>query len=278
MKFRAAFVTSAIVAAAAGALSAAPAMAATTKTASSGSVKAQLSYSSYNKTTDLYSGLRLTITRGGVQALNEAVTGPVCGKYCGPLIGENPVVVTKLDGTSEPNVLIKLYSGGAHCCEIDEAFTYDPGTMTYTRAVYDFADYGEAIKRVSGTYVFESENDAFAYAFTDFAASGAPIEFLTLKGGKFVNVTRNYPALIAKDAGAWLKAYNEQAPQYGDTTGLIAAWAADEDELGLSTKVATFLNAQAAAGHLNPGISQEPKGKKFVTALDRFLRKQGYLK
>ncbi len=258
-------------------ITAAPALA-RTQSATLGQVSASLTYK-HGVNTDLYTGKQLTITRAGQQVY----TAPVArcgGESCGPIDTTGSVRVLNLDGTGEPNVLLKLYSGGAHCCEIDQVFTYDPGTMTYSRAQYDFGNYGERLVQSDGRWLFETANDAFAYAFTDYAASGAPIQFLSFAGGKFTDVTRSYPAAITKDAAVWMKAFKAQAPKYTDTTGLVAAWAADEDLLGQSATVAQFLQAQAAAKHLNTplhSLGGLPQNAKYVTALNKFLKKLGYL-
>ena len=116
--------------------------------------------------------------------------------------------------------------------------------------------------------------------FTDVADSGAPIQILTFSDRRFHNVTRSYPKQIAKDAARWLHAFNSMAPAYVDSVGLIAPWAADEDLLGHSAHVSRYLSRQAAAGHLNSalGAEGEPGGKRFVAALQKFLRKLGYLR
>jgi hypothetical protein len=276
MKFWASLIASAVTVCVWCGGRAAPAVAAT-QAASNAGVSATLSYS-YDKKSGVYTDMHLKIVRDGHQLLSQALKVPgVCGTYCGPLSAES-LLVEKLEGAGEATVLVRLYSGGAHCCEVDEAFTYNSRAATYTESAEDFGNYGEQLKRLDGRYVFESENNDFAYAFTDYAASGAPLELFTLKNGRFVNVTRSYPKLIADDAARWLKAFEDAAPQYVDTTGLIAAWAADEDELGNGAKVAAYLAEQAASGHLNSGISGEPKGVKYVKALDRFLRQEGYLR
>jgi hypothetical protein len=132
----------------------------------------------------------------------------------------------------------------------------------------------------NGRYEFESADDSFAYRFTDFAASGLPIEIVALVKGRVVNVTRQYPKLVAKDAQKWLRAFRfEASGGYRDSTGLIAAWAADEDSLGHLSLVRSFLQQQVAAGHLNEAMGTiEPRGRGFVVALDRFLRQRGYLR
>ena len=75
-----------------------------------------------------------------------------------------------------------------------------------------------------------------------------------------------------------MRAFKSQAKShYSDTVGVVAAWAADEDMLGHSKLVARFLARQARLGHLNSALSpDEPSGKKFVRALQKMLRKDGY--
>ena len=56
----------------------------------------------------------------------------------------------------------------------------------------------------------------------------------------------------------------------------LAAWAADEDRLGHSAKVKSYLAEQVKENHLKAPLFS-PSGRKFITALDKFLRKHGYL-
>src|ERR1700735_4360138 len=98
--------------------------------------------------------------------------------------------------------------------------------MTYAPTERDFGDPGDEIVDLdhNGHYEFLTADDWFAYEFTDFAASGLPIEILTFSGGRFHNVTRSYPKLIAKDAASYLKAFKGMAKQhYSDSVGVIAA-------------------------------------------------------
>ena len=131
-----------------------------------------------------------------------------------------------------------------------------------------------------GTVDFLSADDAFAYAFTDYAASGMPIQILSFSDGTFHNVTRSFPDRITRDAKQWMKAFTSAAPShYQDTVGVVAAWAADEEMLGHAGEVARFLSAQGAAGHLNSALSPiTSSNEKYVTALTSFLRRHGYLK
>jgi hypothetical protein len=261
-------------------LLAAPSALAATQTAQSGNVSATFTFSgSYPN----FTGMHLSIAQGGTVYYNEPVASKLCGKYCAPGSPsgkESSVHVLDLEHDGQPDVILDLYTGGAHCCYVEQVFSFDPGTMTYSETQRDFGDPGEQIVdlRHDGRYEFLTADDSFAYEFTDFAASGLPIQILTFSDGRFVNVTRQYPKLIARDATRWRSAFNSMAKQhYDDSVGVVAAWAADEELLGHAKLVNRFLANQLKAGHLNSALSpEEPSGAKFVAKLRKFLRTHGY--
>jgi len=181
-----------------------------------------------------------------------------------------------------PSVVLDLYSGGAHCCAIEQVFSFVANSATIHMVERNFGDPGVQLVPLGakGSVDLLTANDVFAYEFTDFAASGLPIEILSFSNNAFHDVTRSFPTLIAKDARLWMSAFGAQASShYQDTVGLVAAWAADEDMLGHSALVASFLSQQAAAGHLKSALNPvTASGQKYVVALQKFLRQQGYLK
>ena len=261
-------------------LAAAPAAAlAMTQTAHSGNVTATFTF---NGKFPNFSGETITIAQGGQVLYDKPVVSKFCQTDCAPgstNATRSSVHVLDLEHDGQPDVVLDLYSGGAHCCSIEQIFSFDPGTMTYVKTERNFGDPGERIVDLghNGRHEFLTADDSFAFAFTDFAASGLPIQILTFSSRHFHNVTRSYPKLIANDAAAWLRIFKGMAKQhYQDSVGVIAAWAADEDLLGHSKQVSRYLptgegwtpeHPQGAGGG----------GKKFVTRLQRFLRRQGYL-
>ncbi|MGZ4167209.1 MAG: hypothetical protein ACXVFO_11235 [Solirubrobacteraceae bacterium] len=259
---------------------AAPAALATTQTASGGAVTATFTFSGQFPN---YSGLHLTIARSGSVLYDQPVGSKTCGSYCAPgATGAkaSSVHIIDLDHTGEPNVVLDIYSGGAHCCSIEQVFMFDPTTNTYAKTERNFGDPGARIEDLGhdGHFEFVTADDAFAYAFTDFAASGLPLQILTFSGSRFHDVTGSYPALIRKDAAAWLKAFKGMARQhYEDSVGVIAAWAADEYRLGKRATANRYLSQQAKAGHLKSALGRSvPQGQRFVAALQKFLRRHGY--
>ncbi|MHB8379401.1 MAG: hypothetical protein ACYDB2_05715 [Acidimicrobiales bacterium] len=228
---------------------------------------------------------RLTISRAGRVVYDVAVRSKWCGERCWPdSVSPGPSVlhVVRLQQHGPLDVVLDLYSGGAHCCTIEQVFSFDAASGTYKKFEYNFGDPGAKLVPLGGggSDVFLSADDRFAYAFTDYAASGMPVEILSFTDDAFHDVTRSYPQLIAKDAELWRNAFDASASShYQDTAGLAAAWAADEDLLGHVSTVERFLQLELRAGHLNSGLSPiEPSGQKFVVALQAFLRQDGYLK
>lgn len=251
-----------------------------TQSASSRHVVATFSFrGSYASTRDL----RLAIRVDGVVRYDQPVVASLCASTCSPDIygaGRPVVHVVNLGPGNHRDVVLDLFSGGAHCCTIELVFAYDERTGTYQRFERDFGDPSARLVDLApgGRYAFVSADDTFAYRFTDYAASGLPIEITEFAHHRFIDVTRRFPDLVVRDARRWMRAFAAQSSQhYRDSVGVAAAWAADEDLLGHGKLVQHFLAIQSAAGHLNDGLGNlEPSGHAFVVALDRFLRMRGY--
>jgi hypothetical protein len=259
----------------------APANAAT-ETASSSGLSASFHYTgTYPQSHDP----RLTISRSGKVLYNHPVTSSWCANECWPeLISarQSALHVVHLDAHGGPAVVLDLYSGGAHCCSVEQVYSLDSTPGRVRKTEHNFGDPGALLEKIGpgGSLDFLSADDAFAYAFTDFAASGMPIQIMSFSNNAFHDVTRSFPKLIVQDANQWRKAFDALASsQYQDTVGIVAAWAADEDMLGNYALVQAFLSAQLKVGHLNSALSPiQPGGQRFVSALAKFLRAHHYVK
>jgi hypothetical protein len=257
------------VVAVAGLAGAAPALA-TTQSAHAGNVKATFTF---HGSAPNYSGQRLRIERAGTVVYDKPVVAGRCGGLCGPGgVHASSVHVLDLEHSGQPDVVLDLFSGGAHCCFIEQVFSYAASAHTYLKTERDLGDPGAQIKDLGhdGHLEFLSADDRFANQFTDFADSGLPIQIWTFKARRFMDVTRAYPPLIAKDASVWLTGFKTH---HANGEGFIAAWAADEDLLGHTSLVKSTLATEQQRGHLNGPIES---GAKFVSDLQKFLRKLGY--
>ncbi len=259
---------------------AAPATAATTgtQTATLGPVTATATYKSApNSPVAPYSDVTLTITRSGATLYSAAVDSEFCGTECWP---DHPGVpflhVVDLNNDGQTEVVLDLYSGGAHCCSLDDVYSISPTTGAVSQAEHVWGDPEGTLEDLShdGRLEFVSADDRFAYTFDAYAFSGLPIQIERFNGTGFTDVTDTYPALIAPDAKRW---YNDYRGSIGSHEGLgfLAAWAADEDRLGHSGLVARVLARENRLGHLrsDPGWKG---GRAYISELQRFLLKAGY--
>ncbi len=148
--------------------------------------------------------------------------------------GKSPLHVLDLDGNGEPDVVLGLFSGGAHCCFIDQVFSFDPATKTYVRSAAQLprrrraADPARRPHGFLGPPTRGSPRRASPTPPTPARRSRSGVSPAT----RFTDVTRHYPTLIRPDAARWMRAV-QPPPLNG--VGLIAAWAADEDLLGQSS-------------------------------------------
>ena len=251
-------------------LAAAAPAAAEQQTATEGQVTATFSFAGGYP--DGFTGLELAIARAGATAYDQPVSAKACEEpYCAPGGGNRKSIhVRDLEGDGEPEVLLDLYTGGAHCCVIGQIFTFAGGS--YRKAAeHDWADPGYRLADVDGkgTVELKSADARFAYAFTAFAYSGFPVRLYHWRDGRLVDVTRRFRAAVRKDAKRWMRIYRRAdfEPQ-----GALAAWAADQHRLGRRAAARRFVRRAVRTGKLH----DMPGAAKFPRRLDRQLRRWGY--
>jgi hypothetical protein len=233
-----------------------------TATASGGGLKATLSYAGGPGITT--KDERLTIVQGGKTVYNQPVPAAGCTRVCGPGT-KQPIALASLYGDDGEDVVLSLFSGGADCCSIADVYVPSAAVQSYVLDQHNFGEGGFRLERIGpgGRPLFVSANSAYYCSITICAASGLPLQIFEFEAEKFVNVTRQYPKLIARDAARWLAIYYRK-PSQGQ--GAIAAWAGDEYLLGKSYQatVNTVLQRQYADHHLTLA---------FVKSLDKLLSK-----
>jgi hypothetical protein len=250
--------------------------------ASSGGVEARLFY--VKPRGDLpksFKNFRILITRGGVLLVDAPVpphpTHPDYGVVPAGYGERRSIFVSELDGDGEPEVLLDLYWGGAHCCFWSRIYRYDARAARYRVSLHFWGDPYYRLRDVDadGKPEFVTADDRFAYRFTAFAFSGLPIQLWSYRAGRFTNVTRRFPKLVANDATRQWRSYLNSR-KYHETLGFVAAWAADEYSLGHRRMVERTLTRLIARGDLEASPPQDPRS--FVRALKRFLRSTGYIR
>jgi hypothetical protein len=149
-----------------------------------------------------------------------------------------------------------------------------PRTRTPT---LDLGNVGAQLRWLSGHPYFVTADDRFAYAFACFACSGLPLRIFRYEDGRFLDVTRRFPGLVAEDARSWWQLTVD--PHGSDRLGFAAAWAADEALLGRAGPAHAALE-RLAAQHKLDGYDERGRrrsGRRYVATLWRFLAEMGYL-
>jgi hypothetical protein len=187
-----------------------------------GPVTADLSFSAHWQALE-FSDMWLQIQRDGQLVYEGEPWVSACGNQtCWPGGGRDndSVRLADLDADGDPEVLVNLYSGGAHCCFFARFYEFD-GQRCHSFS-HGFADAGDRLKDLDGDYAAEllSGDARFGYRYTSFASGWFPLQIWGYGGYEsgLIDVTADYPARVR--AGV---AFLPEVPVRGP---LRAAWAA----------------------------------------------------
>lgn len=260
----------------------APVSEAETVTTTIGSLRADLDYTAGPYANQLGN---LRVTRDSTLVYDARVDAADCGGTC--YLGGDPAdpAVLRwfdLDSDGESELIVNIYTGGAHCCTVARVLQYQPATGTYMGFDQNFADSGFTLTDQGDdlSMEFVTADSRFAYRFTAFAYSGMPILLYRFAHGAFIEVGKVYPAALSFDAAVWLKAIRKgikrgRLKKNADLRGFYAAWAADQYRLGRGRTARKSLNRAARRGWLRgDGIGKQ--NKAYVADLLRFLHRTGY--
>ena len=188
--------------------------------------------------------VRLAVTRGGAPATlpSDGDVGAGC-RFCkgaapiGGLSdgGGEPVsslTLADLTGDGDPEVIVDLFTGGAHCCSVSVIYGWDAATNAYRRLDQLWGDPGYSLADLPGGPAQElvTFDDRFAYAFCAYVCSAMPEQIFRYQDFGLVNVTREYPDRIRADLRA-LRGSLRQARRHRDEgfsiKGILPAVCAD---------------------------------------------------
>jgi subtilisin-like proprotein convertase family protein len=253
------------------------------QTAASRGTRAALSYV---ETDNRYKRVAVRIARRGRTLVDTPLARLNCSgcPSYGPALvpSDRAVSVRDLDGDGEPEVLVDLYTGGAHCCFFTLIFRYRPDTRTYGRTSAFWGDIGYSVDDLDhdGTPELASADDRFAYAFTAYAFSGFPLRIWQYRSGRLVDATRQFPAEVEADAARQWKDYlAARKDRSADVRGVLAAWLADEYLLGRGDAGWAKLEQAFRRGELGhtKKLYGWPAGRAYLAFLRSFLRRNGYI-
>ena len=186
--------------------------------------------------------------------------------------GHEYLIVRDIDADGEPEVIVDLFSGGAHCCSILTLYRWDEAAQAYASFKYNFGDPGFVLRDVEndGKVEFESADPRFAFAFGSFAESRFPVQIFEFKAGDLEDVTLRYPDLIREDAREHRKAFGEMRAEGAHGRGALAAFLADKYRLGEASQGRRQVRRLVKRGGLKPAE------RRFLRKLPRRLKRWGY--
>ncbi|MGD0381113.1 MAG: hypothetical protein ABSC30_14135 [Acidimicrobiales bacterium] len=174
-------------------------------------------------------------------------------------------------GDSLPVLLLGLDTGGAHCCTVVRAITVST-TGLGPAADENVGNPGASLSPGGGEAVIVTADNAFAYTFASYAASGMPVKVLIFTHGSFLDVTKQHLDLVSKDVSTWWSSFTSNP---GNGLGALAAWVADQCVLGQGTSAWTTVDQLQTQGKLS-GPAGWPTGAAYVSQLKSFLVQHGY--
>jgi hypothetical protein len=251
-----------------------------TATASAGTVQATLTWAAAEfGNTDPH----LVVTRAGASAFDGSpiAAGSPCAEegciYAASGKRDTPLQVVDLDADGEPEVLVDVYTGGAHCCAVTEILRFD--ATTYAPSEASWGNIGYELKDLDGDGrpEFVTADDAFSYAFASYAGSFHPplvLDYDVTTKGSFRDVTRRFPALARKNARNALHTLARARHDHFETLGPVAAYVADLYLLGRGREVRPYLARARKRGDLRDAAGRA--SRSFERKLLAFLHKQGY--
>lgn len=228
-------------------------------------------------------GMTIRIRRHGALTLAAPVARFRCREQvgCSPPFDTgfgNPLHVVDLDRDGEPEVLVDLYTGGAHCCFSTLFLRFDGRRYRGLMHVWGNVGYRLARLDADGPELV-SADDRFAYEFASFAQSAFPVQIWRYERGSLLDVTGDYRYAVRNDANQLWNSYLRLRGQpQADVRGILAAWLADEYRLGRAAEGWKQIDAAYRRGDVSaPRVDTLwPAGRRYLSALRGFLVKSGY--
>lgn len=161
--------------------------------------------------------------------------------------------------------LLDAYTGGMHCC-FESALVDPESSPGGTIVMYDWGNQGYSLMLSTDRsgFIFSTADDAMAYAFSSFAQSTFPIKIVAYRDEQFVDVTKEYPALIKLDAAQLWKSYLTDASSGIAPESALVAYLADEYRLGVGDSA--WARVRASYG----------EDVNFEAKANAWLQKNGY--
>jgi hypothetical protein len=194
------------------------------------------------------------------------------------------ILLQDLDKDFQPEVIIKTFSGGAHCCTNHRIYSWQNNKFVSTDTGFldgmggEFSDIDK-----DGIFEFITHDNAFLYAFSSYAGSYPPSLIYRFYRGKLENVTRMYPEELRDTANKMGAAIAEiKKDDQLEVNGILAGYVAQRVLLGEYKQAWQFMldNYDLKSDNgldIYDGDKKIGEHPNFPAALKAFLIQNGYL-
>lgn len=193
------------------------------------------------------------------------------------------VSLKDLDNNGVSEVIVKAFSGGAHCCTTLNIYTWNHNKFIKLETGYLDGEGGtfQDLDR-DGKLEFISHDNSFLYTFSSYAGSFPPSRIYAFRNGRFENVTRKYIKHLKSQAWEMYQAFLQVKKEGNDVNGILAGYVAQKALLGEFHQAWEFMLANYDRTSdwglaIYKGDREVGKYPNFPTALKAFLIEQGYL-
>jgi len=225
------------------------------------------------------SQLQMTITRGGKTIIDGFLAEQLEEEAW--LCWVPDLQVKDLDGDNEPEVLLDLYSGGAHCCFSSVIYDYDNQQNTYRAITHFWGNGGYRLKDLDGDgkLEFESHDDSFAYAFASYAASRYPAQIWQYRDGAMADATRQFPTVVYDNAYGLWQDYTETHTKGKTLPAEERLWIQESERATLAAYLADkYSLGEGADGWKRVQTAYQGSDRQgFFSDLRNFLQEIGYV-
>jgi hypothetical protein len=195
------------------------------------------------------------------------------------------VKLLDLDRDGNAEVIVETFSGGAHCCT--NTFIYSWRGDRFQKEEFGFTDGGGVgfdDLDGDGTIELVSRDQSFYYAYSSYAFSFPPSQIFSLRQGKLVETTRNYPRYLRSVLAQMFAAIEELSKDKSDQiNGVLAGYVAqkallNEADQGWQVLLARYdRSSDWGLAIYNTEGKQTGRYRDFPTALSAHLRRRGYI-
>lgn len=193
------------------------------------------------------------------------------------------VSLEDLDADGIAEVIIRTYSGGAHCCTNHTIHRWQGDRFQTTETGFRDGE-GGSFRDLDGDgrLEFVAFDNAFLYAFSSYAGSFPPSQILALQDGQFVDVTRQYPEELRAIANQMHEAVLTVQSNTNEVNGILAGYVAQmillgEYEQGWAFMLDNYDRTSDWGLEIYKDGQVVYRYPDFPAALEAFLTNQGYL-